>query len=223
MVLDYCLLIITDGRQECLARTIESAHENLPRSPWPVIVNDYPDREWQDHLDRTYGDDFQIYHLIERQGFSGAIQYAWNLVPMFGAKWVFHLEDDFIFHGDVPLIEMSSVMNRNPAVKQMVLKRQPWSREEIDAGGVIQLREDDFAEVLNGSGSWTEHRLFWSTNPSLYKTEICKMGWPDPPGSEGAFSSKLFEDDRAVVAFWGKKDDPPLVEHIGLARVGHGY
>lgn len=196
--MSVCLLLISDGRDEYLQRTLLSAAEHLPAFDQLVHVEDRG-------------------HEL---GFAGAIQHGWEQVK---ADWVFHLEADFTFTERVDLNRMKTILVARPYLAQLVLKRQPWNPDETAAGGIIEQHPDDYTEVNAYAGTWTEHRRFWSTNPSLYSTRFCRLGWPQVPQSEGIFTHRLLKDPHLRFAFWGGKTDPPRVTHIGDVRAGTGY
>lgn len=195
-----CLLVIGDGRDEVHERSWQSARENLPPFDHKVIVDD------SDHS----------------LGFAGAIRQGWEQVLETGAEWCFHLEADFTFNAPVPVDAMRDLLERRPRLAQIALKRQPVNAQECAAGGIVERHAQDFTEHSAGAVHWTEHRRFWTTNPSLYSTRYCRMGWPQEPESEGKFTHKLLADPLLRFAFWGRKYDPPMVEHIG-ERCGVGY
>lgn len=197
------LLFITDGRP-CAEQTLASAAEHLPPLDACVIVDD------SDH----------------ELGFAGAIAAGWEAILQTGCDFVFHLEDDFTFNAPVPLESMGQVLKVRPHIAQVALKRQPWSEEERAAGGVIEAHPDDFssARAPVGIGAYlyyTEHRRFFTTNPSLYRASLCEQGWPQEPESEGKFTARLLGQGYRF-AYWGGKADPPVCEHIGQ-RAGVGY
>lgn len=199
--MSVCLLLIGDGRDEYRDRTIESARECLPT------------------LDRLVEIDDRAHEL----GFAGAIAEGWRQVLDTGAKWVFHLEADFVFQAPIPVDRMIGVLERQPHLAQIALKRQPWNAAERAAGGLVEQNPDDFTQRTERGDIWTEHRRYWTTNPSVYPAALCAQGWPVEAKSEGAFTHRLLEDPGLRFALWGAKFDPPLVEHIGDGRAGHGY
>lgn len=191
------LIVISDGRP-CHAKSLVSAFCKLTCEFDEVI-----------HVD----------DVDHRLGFAGAIQAAWDQVE---TDWIFHLEADFILKEPVPINDMIGVLQRNPYLAQLVLKRQPWNEEEKRAGGIIEQHPFDYLERTDGLHTWTEHRKFFSTNPGLYSSKLTEYGWPQLPQSEGLFTHQLLRDSMIHFAFWGGKHDPPLVEHIG-ERTGVGY
>lgn len=231
------LLVITDGRGELLEQTLASEMLNLVRRSRPfespfsgiVLVDDSADRGYAEWLDAKYPG-FAIFHNGARQGFAGAIQSGWHAINLIEAlphrggyrpDYIFHLEDDFLFNDSIDLDAIIEVMEANPRIAQMCLRRQPWGTEPKEGGFIAQWPERYNDCEMNGA-HWLEHRNFFSTNPSLYPRRIIDYGWPDAPDSEGKFGPKLWADDY-VAAFWGKRGDPPRVHHIGNERVGNGY
>lgn len=220
---NFTLLIFTDGRWKCLAETIESAREKLFHNgfKYKMIINDSLDTTYADLLDIEYGEEFEIHHTDTKRGFGGTINRGWRLLHA-DTDYVFHLEDDFTFNEEVNLHAMADVLEENEHLGQIVLKRQPWNPQEKKAGGIVECWPDLYEEKSDGYHSWTEHTLFWSTNPGLYHQGITIYGWPEGERSEEQFT-KLRVADGLKFAFWGGKLDPPKVHHIGDERVGTGY
>lgn len=221
------LLVMTDGRRDCIVRTIPSMIELGAFSElW--IHDDSGDPEQWRWLART----FPLFELIappRRLGFGGAIRNAWaTLRSCSTASHVFHLEDDFVLSAPVHLGELHDVLEAAPHVVQCALLRQPWNAAEVAAGGIIGQHPDDYVQCSgvvaeDRRPEWVEHRRFFTTNPSLYRRELLDVGWPTGPESEGVFSARVFTDPAARSAFLGKITDRPRVEHIGHHRVGSGY
>lgn len=217
------LVVFTDGRRDCLEQTLASASENLSGVEFShrVMVNDSLNAEYAEWLLDTYHDFEHIRHT-EKKGFCGAIQSAWrSLTP--DTQYVFHLEDDFIFNRPVPLHDMIAVLDANPNLVQIALRRQAWSADEVLAGGVVEMWPEEYAGTGSNFGNWLEHRLFFTTNPSIYPVHITTAGWPDAPACEQKFTDSVLEDPDACFAYWGKRTDDPWVRHIGNVRAGEGY
>lgn len=197
-----CQLWIRDGRDEYHDESIRSILAMLPPPDDLVVVDDH------DH----------------RLGFSGAVAEGWRRVLESGCDYVFHAELDFTYNEPVPLDRMIQVLERHPEVVQLSLKRQPVNHEEIAAGDFVRLAPNDYHEQCDGDDVWTQHRKFWTTNPSLYRVELCRLGWPQERFSEGKFSGRYFQANPTHWSgIWGAKYDPPRVHHIGEKRAGRGY
>jgi hypothetical protein len=220
-------LVITDGRNDLLKASIESFEE---RVSGPIIerfiYDDSGSRRSRELVAEMHPRWTLINHPTgERQGFAGAIRTAWDALRRESiADWVLHLEGDFTFNRDIHLEPFRDVMTKRPNLAQMALVRQAWNDEEVAAGGVIQVQPDEFVTHMDRDDNvWLEHNLFFTTNPSLYQRSLIEMfDWPAGPQSEGRFSAKLREAGFTF-GYWGAKDDPPAVHHIGHTRVGMGY
>lgn len=199
--MSIALLRIGDGRDDYHDRSFASAVENLPKVDAVVTVDD------RDH----------------KLGFAGAIQQGWEDILDLGADYVFHLELDFTFCEPVDLHAMIDLLERQPHLAQVSLKRQPWNERERAAGGIVEADLDDFTEQRDDQAVWTEHRRYWTTNPSVYSTRWCQLGWPQEPQSEGVFTHMLLTDPLLRFAIWGGRHDPARVTHIGDLREGGGY
>lgn len=232
------LLVFTDGRPHVLQQTLASAAEHL-HGPITerVIVDDSGSNERRAALATMYPD-YRVISWGERKGFAGTIAAAWRGITMTpeADPFIFHLEDDFTFERDVDLDEMATVLQHRPELAQMALRRQPVNDVEIAAGGIVEQwpgeYEDkwqhlpiDRTEVGPDTNlvAWLEHRLFWTTNPSLYRSSTCALGWPEQPRSEAAFTAQLLEDPAVRFGYWGARSDQPWVRHIGARRAGTGY
>lgn len=200
--MSIALLAIGDGRHDYHARSLASALEHLPKFDQYVWVND------------------ETHDL----GFAGAIQHGWDQIE---TDWVFHLELDFVFHAPVPVDRMIRLLLLQPHLAQIALKRQAVNAPELAVGGVIEANPDAFTEHMESYAPrgcvWTEHRAFFTTNPSVYHSWIRERGWPQQALSEGIFTHRLLADPSLRFAYWGGKFDPPLVTHIGAGRAGKGY
>lgn len=219
------LLVITDGRPY-LQETVRSAARNLLGpidERW--IYDDSGDPNNWDRI-REHMPTFRlIVHPEGRQGFGGAIRYAWQFLTRWSrADKIFHLEDDFTFNHPVNLSPMAVLLDRNPHLAQVALRRQPWNDAERAAGGIVELHPDDFQDCHDFELDlrWLEHRRFFTTNPCLYRRALIERGWPDGPESEGRFGLDLVASG-ASFAYMGARTDPPPVHHIGTERTGNGY
>lgn len=237
------LLVFTDGRFEALSHTLASFDRHVIGSIGPrVLFNDEPDAGFRRDLDLAFGGRYEIHHAPERRGFAGTIAYAWSHRP--DAEFLFHLEDDFLFFRPIDLDDLGFVMNTQPALAQMALRRQPIHPAEVAAGGLVEAWPGEYLDrhidlvydlspmvaapvaapdhVLLRRHDWLEHRLFFTTNPSLYRQSLCELGWPTVDRSEEAFTQRLFRDESVRCGYWGQRDSGTWVEHFGIRR-GSGY
>lgn len=235
--------VYTDGRYDCIEKTVRSLrkHLKLPKGPHRFIIfNDSDDALYRQWLYQKYtgGPDWaegewawSVISAPRRRGFAGTINNAWQLLAHtpdgYGKElpdWVWHHEDDMVLLADVEVERMQRIMNQQPGIVQMALRRQAWSDDEKEAGGVIEADPSAYIDCEQDHEHWLEHRKFFTTNPSLYRRALCGMGWPEQAQSEGIFGLTLFVRNPALCsAYWGAREDPPLVDHIGETRKGHGY
>jgi hypothetical protein len=161
-----------------------------------------------------YGRDLPCHVVDDRDhhlGMAGAVRAAWDWALDSGFDYLFHLEEDFRFTAPVPLFAMRLWLDAHPLVAQVLLKRQPWSPEEVAVGGFVELNPDAYAE----RDGMTLHRQFFSLNPCLIPRDVLMLGWPD--GNEAEFT-RICVDRGYSFAIYGAKADPPLVEHVGHER-----
>lgn len=213
---------MTDGRRQYIEQTIESASTMLDGPITERWIHDDSgdegNRQWLQEQFPTFT------HIGQgpRKGFGGAYSFAWKtLSTQSEATFIFNLEDDFTFNRPIPLEAMAKILDENPHVYQMALKRQPWNDEERRAGGIIERWPDQFHQ----QDGFIIHRLFFTTNPSLYrKSLIDTWTYPDVKDAEGHFTLNITgSDPNAVFGYWGNKTDSPWVEHLGVIRKGNLY
>lgn len=210
------LLVFTNGRGDCLARTLASFCERVEGEfSHRLMIDDSVNLDYARALDATYGDKFQIIHHAERKGFAGAIQSGWNNLPE--CEYIFSLEDDFTLETNLRLADMVKVLEHDERLCQVVLKRQVWNEQERRAGGIVEIAPDDYTEKDVDGIYYLEHARFFSTNPNLMPYAITRHGWLQVPESEGHMSFRL-RDMGYKFAMLGKKFDPPRVMHIGEGR-----
>jgi len=148
-------------------------------------------------------------------GMAGAVRAAWTWALDASADWLFHVEEDMYLTAPVDLRHMVAIMDDRPGLAQLVLKRQPWSTEERQAGGIIEAHPDEYID----RGPCTEHGRIFSLNPCLIRRQVLELGWPD--GNEAEFTRTCLVAGYSF-AFYGARTDPPRVRHVGTER-GKGW
>jgi hypothetical protein len=229
--------ILTNGRIDLLDRTMTSfndklrAGDNVTRR---IIWDDSGSDEVYHYLRLAYG---PAGWLVTRspegsEGFGGAIRSAWAwLAERTAEPYVMWIEDDFVFEKVIQVDAMTSVLDHHPHIAQMALKRQPWNATEEAAGDVVAVAPDAYTDHSERGYQWLEHRLFWTTNPSIFRRDLLSVGWPAGPESEGRFTHQLLGEGLPSgvaghdvrFAYWGPRRSAPAVTHIGLERTGFGY
>lgn len=262
------LLTIGDGRDDLLDATLASLGDQLGASLEHIArarvaeldatsgrdgraVQTLPYREASLTRGGPIGPFVAYCHVDDRRhelGFGGAIAAGWRgLLDTPGFDYVLHVEEDWRFDAAVDLKGMAMLLDFQPHLAQVALKRQPVSPIEKHAGGLVELWPDEYAdrfldvgelEATDEAGSrqphervavetrrlhWLEHGLFFTTNPSMYRRDLMHAGWPSGSNSERAFTRELRARGRAF-AFMGRRGDPPAVWHTGdERRAGRGY
>lgn len=227
--------VMTDGRDDLLEQTVESLMANVTGPITRLTIFD-DTGDWDHHamlLNRYGPDGFQIiWHPTgQRAGFGGAIRAARSwLDEHTNEPWQFVSEDDFRFERKVDLAAMIDVMEERPYLTQMALVRQAWNQQEIDAGGLLEANPSAYSQHTDGVNWWLQHRLYWTTNPSLFRRSLLSLGWPEGEQSEGRFHLQLMQDGTPERAgrdlwsgYWGKRDEGRWITHLGNERVGTGY
>ena len=203
MMPKVALMVITDGRWDYLADTLDSAFEWLD---WPfeqcLLVDDSAEGR------RIAISGWEIIQNTERKGLAGAIQTGWDALNE-DIEFVFHLEDDFTFPGPVPIWSMLRALENDSNLAQVALLRQSWSPEEHNAGGIINLYRDEFTQL----DDIISHQRLFTFNPCLYPRWVTRYR----ADLEAELTEQLVADGKTF-SYLGAMDDPPRCTHIGVRR-----
>lgn len=192
-----------------------------------VVVSDRGDLYLPGCLKELEADSW-LPHVIDDSthglGMAGAVRAGFQWALDNDCDYVLWWEEDFRFGPEmttVPFGGMKYVLESRPELAQVVLKRQPWNFHEQQCGGIIEANPTAYTEHSSPGQHvhWTEHREIFSLNPCLIPRRVLELGWPD--GNEAEFTERCLTAGLRF-AFYGKKYDPPLVEHIGFQR-GEGW
>lgn len=217
------MVVLGNGRKDCISQAIPSARKHLLGVDRMVIVDDTGDAAYREWL----ADEFycQVIPVAdgERAGYWRAMRKVWEVAAK--AAYLAFVEEDFVFNEEVPLWDLQGVLSEHPYLTQIALVRQPWFGNEHRHGGLIEALEaqgNHFQERTDGVHHWIEHRACFTGNPSLIPARTFSKTWPEGDWSESRFGRELFRDRKARGAYWGRRGDAPRVTHIGV-RSGHGY
>lgn len=202
--------ILTDGRPELLEDTLTSAREHLRGVDFWYVVNDSADTDFSTYVKKLAPDMHHVTHP-QRLGLAGAVQSVWETALGTDCRFLFHLEGDFQILELVDLTELAGFLDARPHLAQVVLKRQPLTPVEGD--NVI-------LDHWIGLDGWVQQSDVFSLNPCLIPRRILEYGWPSGPlgvGNESGMTARLQEEGFSF-AFWGDRDDPPRVHHLGTYR-----
>lgn len=221
------LIVLGNGRGDYLTQTVASIRKHLSGYGPVTIVDDSGDAAHRDWLRRTVAPDLgaSVVPVAARPaGYPAAMRRVWALAG--GHDMACMWEEDFVLTEDVDLTDLAGVLAEHPYLTQIALLRGPWFGNEVAHGGLIEALEaqgQHFHEVTDGTHHWIEHRACFTGNPSVIPRRTFAHPWPSGDWSESRFGRGLFADPRARGAYWGRRGDPPRVEHIGVERVGQGY
>jgi hypothetical protein len=218
------LVVITDGRRDCISRTVPSLEAKVGPFDARIICDDSGDQRYADWLRDSFPEHRVLAH--DRLGHARAVRFALHEAGKLDVDWIFWSEDDYEFADRIDLSKIIATMEaEGEDLKQMSIKRQAWFPAEIEAGPTVIDRFDPalFVEHANNGSSWLEHRQFFTLNPYLARRSlVAVIRWPLTSNSEHHFGRSLFRDRRVKCGIWGAKADPPLAIHSG-ERVGVGY
>lgn len=214
------LVILTNGRRDCIERTIPSLEEQV--SPLPelrLIFDDSGDATYRAWLAQRF-DRYVLSASRRALGYAPAMRRALDHVATLPVDWVWISEDDFLYRRPVGLLVLAGVMEADPKLAQVVLRRQPWFPSELRSGDMIgRFPAAQFEE----RSDYLRHRQFFSMNPHLIRREtLARFRWPLGASSERRYGERLFHAGY-FAGLWGGRHEPPWVEHVGRTRVGTGY
>jgi hypothetical protein len=131
------VMVMTDGRRECIVPAIES----LTRLQGPVsarvIHDDSGDPDYLAWLLETFPG-WTVVATGKRSGFGGAVRSARRWLTLHTTShYVWWHEDDFILTRDVDVSAMAGTLDAERDVVQLALRRQSWNDRERVAGGVL--------------------------------------------------------------------------------------
>lgn len=220
------VIVLTNGRADCIAQTIPSLREHLAGAGGMTIIDDSGDVAYRAWLAGEFPG-VPVTAVAERPaGYWRAMRAVWETARDFDTDAVWLHEDDFVMRTGVDLTDLDHVLGTQPHLTQIALLRQPWFANEIQHGGLIEALEaqgQTFAEHTDGQYAWIEHRAVFTGNPSLIPARTLTWDWPSGAWSESRFGRMLFADPAARGAYWGRRGEAPRVEHIGHQRVGRDY
>ncbi len=218
--------VIGNGRKALLDKTLASLKENV-NYPFlnKIMINDTGRTGYALQLEEQYAGEWHIISHQFNEGLSGSIRSLWAAARLYDVDYIFHVEEDFTFNQPIDIDSMRNILEFNPNIAQVALKRQPCNPAEIEVGGFMQQDPDSYEvsglRSLDGDDSdWVfhaKHRNFFTLNPCLYPRWVIDLGWEQGWG-EKEFGERLFADANVQCAFLGKVNDPPLVDHIGNYR-----
>jgi hypothetical protein len=208
------LVVITDGRPY-LAETIASLEKYLHGDfAIRIIVDDSGDPAYADMLHDTYSPEYVVLSHGTRHGLAQAVRTAWFAAVTAGASYIWHAEDDMVYTQHVYISALQELMQANPTLAQVSLKRQPVNDYELAAGGFMETHLDDFTD----QDGYVLHSTLFTFNPCLIPIDVaylCLSTQHD--GLERGVTDTLLAHGWHFGVL-GSKADAPMVDHIGHVR-----
>lgn len=217
----YLLTVLSNGRPDYLARTLDAFREHVSPQPTEVYLYDDGGRTPLGILQDRYPGAAVAYR-DERVGMCAAHGFCWGAAATSELDWVFHLEDDMRILCPIDLDEIAAVMESHPHLVSMTLKRTPVG-SELEYGGFVEQepgwyeRETEAHVDWGYFSRWFETRRNWSCAPTLFRTDLARaFPWSSEPGCETEIGPRLLTDQEIRFGFWGGGECQ--VAHIGVER-----
>lgn len=209
-------VVIDDGRPAYLEQAVASLHANLNLKPDDplIMINDSGDSEYAEALEELYPDFTQFVHHETRRGLAGAVRSAWETALSYSVDYVWHQEDDFVINERIDLLQLNYLLEENPRLAQIALKRQPVNPEEIQAGDFMRLDPD----VYWDHGEFTEHRHLFTFNPCLIPRHCIEYVLANTSNTLEREVTDVLLDAGRSFGFLGGIADEPRTTHIGWQR-----
>lgn len=225
-----CQVIFSTNRVEYLKRTLKAQHH----LNWEgcevdkIFIDDYPnsrDDLFLTELVRAYGYTETYLHQ-QNLGLSVTWTEFWNLIRDRGYDYVWHQEDDVEILESIKIMDLVVLLQQDPGLSQVVLKRQKWYPNEEES------------RALPNDWTYLNYRyergsLIFSPMASLYSTERVrfsysnwyKQHYPNTNFSEinlneGMVGKALAEGYGLVSGHLKASTGANLVNHIGEYFVG---
>ncbi len=213
----FCVIIINDGRNDYLEKSLNSFSENVifPEGSeiTKILIDDWPlDRD--EKLIRKIGKKQGVNKYIfneENLRVDNTVRKIWDNVPS-DIDYIFHQENDFIYLEKIHISELVKVLE-SPIIVQCALARQAWFKDERECGTLFNTRPERFRSGNMSGIDIVMHKDHFTFNPSLYKR---KWLVNIEPFGEYQLSHHYLNQNRALwFTYYGKRTDSNRIEHIG--------
>lgn len=216
MTYKICQALFSTNRIDYLTRTLK-AQQNLDFRHCKVtkiFFDDYPtgrNNRMVDMLAHAYGYEVRKLHHVN-QGITRTWQELFNFVNEHGFDYIWHQEDDTEIMQPVKIIDFIEMLQDDPTLSQVQLKRNNWYPWETE---VIGPREDD--KVI---GNWRMERgnpYFWMMS-SLYPAWVAKEPILETTGanpSECTVANWMLDNYGKTVGLVKSAEGNIMVNHIG--------
>ena len=222
-------ITLTSGRKEYLKISRESWYNFVKGEiSEEIIVDTCGNEEYSKWLSETYKNakifSMEKQHVLGKTwdtGIKKAYEYFYDIAKDIDCEYILHTEDDYVLLNTVNIDDAISILESDSNIVQVHFIRQPWTKDEEDAGSVLRNCEKNGFKLVqknNDKSYWVEHRSYFTFGPSIYKKEICYVERDLDFNPELALTVRLFLDKNKKTATYGKIDDKNFVEHIGVIK-----
>lgn len=211
-----CHVIFSTNRIEFLKKTFE-AQKKFDYSGLEVhklFIDDYPLERNNDYITKfakSNGYDEIILHE-ENWGITKTWQQLFDLVKDRDYDYILHQEDDVEIMYPLKVMDMIEILQHDPTLSQIQLKRNNWYPHETEEIGP---KEDDI--IFKNYRYEKGNPYFWMLT-SLYPSWICKEPILKETGfnpSEGVIADYLYNKYKIRSAILKSEKGGILVNHIG--------
>jgi GT2 family glycosyltransferase len=124
---DNVTLVVTScGRPKLLQQTLDSfALANTFRFSRQIIIDGSCEPSTYEELERCYSSSFELMFNSIELGQAGTIDRAYNTIK---SEYIFHCEDDWVFHGNGFVEQSLEILKENPKFLQV------WIKDHDDCG-----------------------------------------------------------------------------------------
>jgi hypothetical protein len=169
----FCVIIINDGRNDYLAKTLKSFEDNVMfpdgSEIYKIMIDDWPlerDEKALRKLAKKYKIDKVVFNA-ENLGVNANVKKAWSLIPE-DVDYIWHQENDFIYLQKVNIMDLMAVLE-NPIIVQCAIVRQAWFDDEREAGSLMNTSPERWRSGNVSGIDVVLHKDHFTFNPSLYK------------------------------------------------------
>ena len=219
------LVVTSNGRGALLDATLDAIWLHVrPLPELTLICDDSGDDAHADWMRERWPAARTDAH--RHLGHGPAVARAWKMASQLPVEWLLWMEEDMVLQRPLDLRQLVAVMDAEPNVAQMALRRNAHFPAEVAAGPtqIERFSPEAFTERGTNGQAWLQHREFYSLNPHLVRRDfLARHSWPPVPNSEHRFGLRLFRDGAVTCGLWGPRDAEPQVLHIGTERTGTGY
>ena len=222
-------ITLTSGRKEYLEKSRQSWYNLIVGDiSEEIIIDTSGNKEYSGWLSQTYKN-AKVFSLEEEfilgktwdSGIKKAYEYFYDIAKTIDCEYILHTEDDYVLLNEINIKNVIDILNSDNDICQVHFIRQPWTKDEEDAGSVLKNCEKNgfkLTEKNNDKDYWVEHRSYFTFGPSIYKKDICYIEKDLDSNPELALTYKIFSDLNKKTVTLGKIDDLNLVEHIGVIK-----